>query len=123
MDKIFLNQLAFYGYHGVFEEESVLGQRFIVDLELFLNLKAAGKSDDLKHSIHYGEVYNVAKEVVEGKRYQLLESVAEVLASKLLTEFPLLEACKIKLIKPDPPIVGHYESVGVEIYRERTDDE
>ncbi|GAA4076014.1 MAG TPA: dihydroneopterin aldolase [Bacilli bacterium] len=123
MDKIFLNQLSFYGYHGVLKEENELGQIFQVDLELFLNLKKAGQTDQMEDSIHYGEVFNQVKEIVEGKSYALIEAVADKVAKKLLAEYDLLEACKVKVIKPNPPIAGHYQSVAVEIYRERKDYE
>lgn len=119
MDKIFLNGLTFYGYHGLFPEENHLGQRFIVDLELELNLQKAGHSDDMNQSINYGEVYQLTKAIVEGESHKLIETVAEIISKRLFNEFELLEACKVKVIKPDPPIPGYYESVGVEIYRER----
>ena len=58
--------------------------------------------------------------IVEGSAMNLIEAVAESIASKLLATFDLLHACTVKVIKPNPPIVGHYESVAVEIYREKT---
>lgn len=119
MDKIYLNQLAFYGYHGASKEENVLGQRFLVDLELELDLQKAGESDDLTYSIHYGEVFELTKAIVEGERFNLIEALAEKIAHDLLRTYLYLDACKVKVIKPDPPIVGHYQSVAVEIYRER----
>ena len=119
LDKIFLNKLAFYGYHGVFPEENKLGQRYYVDLALELDLQPAGKSDDINHSIDYGQVYEVTKTILEGPPYRLIESAAERVAGELLNAFPLLQACRVKVVKPDPPIPGHYESVAVEIYRER----
>ncbi|MFD2617471.1 dihydroneopterin aldolase [Terrilactibacillus laevilacticus] len=119
MDKIYINQMTFYGYHGVLPEENKLGQRFIVDLELLLDLKLAGDNDCLEETINYAEVYELTKEIVEGPKYQLIESVAERLASHLLDHFPKLKECRVKLIKPDPPIPGHYQSVAVEIIRSR----
>ncbi|MBU5266123.1 dihydroneopterin aldolase [Virgibacillus proomii] len=120
MDKIYLQQLQFYGFHGLLPEENKLGQRFQVDAILYLDLAKAGKSDDMNHSIHYGYAYQCIKEVVEGEAKNLLEAVAENIADKLLSTFSLLQACNIKLIKPDPPIPGHYQSVAVEIYREKS---
>ncbi|WP_088105910.1 dihydroneopterin aldolase [Halalkalibacter urbisdiaboli] len=119
MDKIYLNELAFFGYHGVFEEETKLGQRFYVDLVLELDLKEAGKSDDLEKTINYGNVYEEVKAIVEGKPYKLVEAVAEKIASTLLSHFDLLERCTVKVTKPDPPIPGHYRSVAVEITRSK----
>lgn len=119
MDKIYVNQMEFYGYHGVFSEETRLGQRFIVDLAVGLDLKKAGETDNLDASVNYAELYQVCKEVVEGKPFKLIESVAEKIASRLLGEFSLIEEVAIKVIKPDPPIPGHYKFVAAEITRRR----
>ncbi|MGF7015787.1 dihydroneopterin aldolase [Ornithinibacillus bavariensis] len=120
MDKIILKNMQFYGYHGLLPEENKLGQRFHVDVELFLSTEQAGKTDDMNKSIDYSEVFLHVKKIVEGKAKNLLEAVAETIASDLLHSYSLLEACTVKLIKPDPPIPGHYESVAVEIYREKS---
>ncbi|SFK39970.1 dihydroneopterin aldolase [Halobacillus dabanensis] len=119
MDKIYLNQMEFWGYHGLFPEENKLGQRFYVDLELELDLKPAAESDDMTKSIDYGAIYEVTKKIVEGKANKLVETVAENIASKLFEEFSLLEGCLVKVYKPDPPIPGHYKSVAIEIQRSR----
>lgn len=111
--------MQFYGYHGLFNEEKKLGQRFLVDVELFTPLKRAGTTDHMEDSIDYGRVFEVIKNVVEGKPKNLIEAVAETIASQLFENFPTLNACDVKVVKPDPPIQGHYESVAVQIYRER----
>ncbi|HEY4600530.1 MAG TPA: dihydroneopterin aldolase [Cerasibacillus sp.] len=119
MDKIILKTMQFYGYHGLFPEENKLGQRFLVDVILYADLKEAGEMDDMNASIHYGHVFERVKTIVEGEARNLIEAVAESIAQDLLVTFPRLQACMIKVIKPDPPIPGHYDSVAVEIYRER----
>jgi 7,8-dihydroneopterin aldolase/epimerase/oxygenase len=119
MDKITVNQMAFFGYHGVFPEETKLGQRFIVDLEVICDLKEAGLTDDLHHSVNYAELYFATKEIVEGKPYKLIEAVAEKIASTVLEKFPKVQEVKVVVIKPDPPIPGNYKSVSVEILRRR----
>jgi len=119
VDKIYVNQMEFYGYHGVFPEETRLGQRFAVDLTVELDLSKAGKSDELEHSINYAELYQACKEIVEGKPFKLVEAIAEKIAGTILERFSLVEACHVKVIKPDPPIPGHYKSVAVEITRSR----
>src|SRR5699024_10411034 len=111
--------MEFYGYHGLFREEKVLGQRFLVDIELMTSLKEAGISDDMNDSIDYGKVYDEIKKIVEGESKNLIETVAEEIADKLIHTFTTLHACSVKVIKPDPPIQGHYKSVAVQIYRER----
>lgn len=119
MDKIYVNQMEFYGYHGVFPEENRLGQRFVVDLTVLVDLKKAGETDELEYSVNYGELFQVCKEIVEGKPYKLVEAVAEQIARSILHKFPLITETTIKVIKPDPPIPGHYKSVAVEITRSR----
>ncbi|NHM34011.1 dihydroneopterin aldolase [Neobacillus terrae] len=119
MDKIYVNKMEFYGYHGVFSEETKLGQRFRVDLTVSLDLKKAGETDELEYSVNYAELYNVCKGIVEGKPFKLVEAVAEKIAAEILGSFPMVEETKVKVIKPDPPIPGHYQSVAVEITRSR----
>ena len=119
MDKIILENMEFYGYHGVFEEENKLGQRYRVSATVYLDLQAAGKTDDLNKSVNYAEIYTLCKSIVEGKPYNLIEAVAEKIAEDILISYPIIQSCKIKVVKPDPPIPGHYDSVAVEIIREQ----
>ncbi|WP_138419970.1 dihydroneopterin aldolase [Aquibacillus sediminis] len=121
MDKIYLNKMEFYGFHGLFPEENKLGQRFYVDLVLETDLKQASISDKMSDSIDYGQIFQVTKEIVEGRPRNLVEAVAGDIAEKLLETFKQINGCWIKVYKPDPPIAGHYQSVAVEIYRERED--
>ena len=119
MDKIYVNRMEFYGYHGVFPAENRLGQRYAVDLSVSIDLKKAGETDDLNYSVNYAELYQVCKEVVEGPPFKLVEAVAERIAVNILTMFPLISEATVTVIKPDPPIPGHYRSVAVEITRRR----
>ncbi|EIE7094444.1 dihydroneopterin aldolase [Listeria monocytogenes] len=121
MDKIYLNELVFYGYHGVLKEETKLGQTFRVSLILGFSTKKAGISDSVEDTVSYADVYETVKEIVEGKPFKLIEALAEKIASEVLTGYPLLEEVTVKLIKPNPPIPGHYDSVAVEIERKRSD--
>ncbi|KZE68135.1 dihydroneopterin aldolase [Fictibacillus phosphorivorans] len=119
MDKMYVNGMKFYGYHGVFAEEQKLGQRFNVDVVLSMDLSKAGLSDELDATVNYGEVYGAVKEIVEGEPVKLLETLAETISAALLAKFTQIDETTIKVIKPDPPIPGHYESVAVEITRGR----
>ncbi|EAE8347993.1 dihydroneopterin aldolase [Listeria monocytogenes] len=121
MDKIYLNELVFYGYHGVLAEETKLGQTFRVSLILGLSTKKAGISDSVEDTVSYANVYETVKEIVEGTPFKLIEALAEKIATEVLTGYPLLEEVTVKLIKPNPPIPGHYDSVAVEIERKRSD--
>ncbi len=112
--------MEFYGYHGVFPEENKLGQRFKVDLTVELDLKKAGESDNLEHSVNYGKLFELCRQIVEERTYKLVESIAENIVANILEQYGSVMRCTVKVIKPDPPIPGHYRSVAVEITRERT---
>lgn len=118
MDFIHLQNMEFYGYHGALPEENRLGQRFRVSLSLAVDLKRAGDTDDLEQTVNYAEVYELCRAIVEGEPKKLIESVAEQIAGDVLGIYPTkVKGCKVTVIKPDPPIRGHYESVAVEITR------
>ncbi len=119
MDKIILEKMEFYGYHGVYPEENKLGQRYRVDLTAYVDLMPAGPTAELNKSVNYAEIYTLCKEIVEGERFDLIEAVAERIAAELFVQHEKIQACTVKVIKPDPPIPGHYQSVAVEIARER----
>lgn len=111
--------MEFYGYHGVFPEETKLGQRFVVDVIVETDLSKAGHSDHLEDSVNYGEIFEVVKGIVEGKPFKLLEAIAERITDELLARFSAMHSCTVKVIKPNPPIPGIYHSVAVEITRGR----
>lgn len=120
-DLILLGNLRFYGYHGVIPEEAKLGQEFVIDLTLETDLRAAGQSDDLQHTIHYGDVYAQVRRIVEGERYNLLEALAENLAASLLKQHPQVTAITVRVTKPNAPIPGLGSGrVGVEVRRSRS---
>jgi dihydroneopterin aldolase len=119
MDKIFVNDMRFYGYHGVLDEEKILGQRFNVNLMVEIDLKKAGKTDDLSYSVSYADLFSECEKIVQGKSFDLVEAVAETIANTILEKYELILSCTVTVVKPDPPIRGHYHSVAVEIKRER----
>jgi dihydroneopterin aldolase len=117
-DRIILTGMRFYGYHGVYPEETRLGQSFVVDVELHAHLQAAGRTDDLELTVDYGKVYETVKEIVEGHPYKLIEALAEKLASVILEGFPV-DAVTVRVHKPKAPIPGPFDGVTVEIQRRR----
>lgn len=119
MDKILLHGMAFFGYHGVFPEENRLGQKFFVDIDLFLDLKTAGKGDDLNASINYGEVFEKVKDIVENRCFRLIEALAEEISSDLFKHYTLLDEVMVRVKKPEAPVPGIYDYFGIEIHRKR----
>jgi dihydroneopterin aldolase len=119
-DEIFLETMRFYGYHGVNPEERVQGQRFIVDIGLTTDLRAAGEADDLSQTIDYSAVYKQVKAIVEGTPRSLVEAVAEDIAHTLLTNFPTAAAVTVALRKPEVALKGAFlDAAGVRINRRR----
>ncbi|MDD6071279.1 MAG: 2-amino-4-hydroxy-6-hydroxymethyldihydropteridine diphosphokinase [Clostridiales bacterium] len=117
MDYIIIDNLETFGYHGVFEEEAFLGQKFLVTAKLFLNTRKAGMTDDLKESLDYGEACQVIRKIVETERYMLIERLAEEIASKLLLTFSQLHEVEITVKKPWAPIHVSVDTVSVTIRR------
>ncbi|AST05850.1 dihydroneopterin aldolase [Anoxybacillus flavithermus] len=118
-DKIYVQQMEFYGYHGVFPEENKLGQRFYVDVIIETNLRKAGVTDDLSETVNYAHIYDICQTIVEGKPFKLIEAVAERIAEQILCAYTTVSSCTVKVTKPNPPIKGHYAYVAVEITRGR----
>ena len=119
MDKIYINNLEFIAYHGVFPEEKKLGQKFLVSAEMTTSTREAGKTGNLKKSTHYGLVANDIGEIFTGKSIDLIETCAEEIAEMILTKYPLISEVKVTVKKPWAPLQMHFENVAVEIIRKR----
>ncbi len=118
-DRILLHGLAFYGNHGVSPHEKALGQRFLVDVELECSTRAAGLSDSMVDAVDYVGAYEVVRSVMEGESRDLIESVAEDIAARLIDGFDV-SGVRVVIKKPEVAIRGSVLSyVGVEIYRTR----
>ncbi len=118
-DRIIIKGMQFYGFHGVNPEERTLGQPYEVDLEVELDLRPAGRSDNLEDTVNYTQLYRVAQGVMEGQPRNLLEAAAETIAQQTLEQFPV-NAVRVRVRKPRPPIRGSsIDHAGVEIHRTR----
>jgi dihydroneopterin aldolase len=100
-DRILLEGMIFFGYHGTRPEEQSLGQRFVVDVALHLDLRAAGMHDDLAATVDYSTVYRRARTIVEGPPLRLTEAVAERIAAAVLDEHPMVHAVEVRVRKPN----------------------
>lgn len=104
-DWIWLEGMVFYAYHGVDEAEKRLGQRFVVDLGVSLDLRPAGTTDDLSHTVNYARLYRLCQAVVEGPSVNLLETLAERIATEVLNAVEV-DAVRVRVHKPEVPIRG-----------------
>jgi dihydroneopterin aldolase len=118
-DRIFLRNMEFMGRHGVSDEERSEEQLIEVDIEMTVDLRAAGAADDLDQTVDYGEVFERCRMIVEQRTFKLLEGIAEAAAADLLSTYPRITAVVVRVSKPGVPIDGVLEAAGVEVTRER----
>ena len=121
MDRIFLRGMRFMACHGVLPHEREVPQPFEVDVEMGLDLRAAGESDDLGDTVNYAKVYDVVSTVLTVTRKYLIEAIAEEIADDLLRDFDSLRWVRVTVHKPGAPIDGIFSDVGVTILRRRKD--
>ena len=117
-DRITIEELEVYAYHGVFPEENEKGQHFYVNATLYTDTRPAGMADDLSLSTNYGEVCQFITEYMQQHTFQLIETVAERTAYEVLQHFPLVQGLDLEIRKPEAPIELPFGSVSVKIHRE-----
>ena len=122
-DKIFLRGMEFWGYHGVIASEQELGQRFVIDVELSLDLTKAGISDNLADTVNYAAVYRLIRRQAEDNKCTLIERLADEIAACILAEFIAVDELSVTVHKPAAPIGGVIGDVGVTINRKRANSE
>jgi dihydroneopterin aldolase len=101
----------------VLPHEAQLGQVFEVDLELVVDLTAAGRTDDLALTVDYGSLAGRVAEVVGGRPRRLLEAVAEDVAQLVLADERVRQV-RVRVTKPQAPLPVDAR-VAVEITRDR----
>ncbi len=115
MNNIFIEGLKVFGYHGVFEEEKRDGQPFIVDCNMKVDMENAYTYDALDKTVNYADVCLYIGEYFKNKRHDLLETVADELATELLLAFSAIKSLTLKINKPEAPIPMEFSGVGVSI--------
>ncbi|CAG5088923.1 Dihydroneopterin aldolase [Thermobacillus xylanilyticus] len=119
MDKMIVRGMRFFGYHGVIPEENRLGQQFMVDVELALELEEAAAADDLAKTVNYADLHARVKRIVEGPPCRLIEALARRIATDLLDTYTNINEVLVRVTKPHPPFDIHFDGVTVELRRKR----
>lgn len=117
--RLFLRALPFYARHGVFEAERELGQRFVVDVDCWLDTRPAAWADDPELTVSYQQIYEQVAGVVSDDPVHLIETLAERIATRLLDHFEMVEQVRVVVHKPGAPVTGVFGDVGIEIFRTR----
>ena len=118
-DSVFVSGLVLHAHHGVGDDEGRIGQQFMVDLVLFLDLAAAARSDKLADTIDYAELVEVASHAFRARRYRLVEAAAGAVADAVLAAFPRVARLQVTVHKPHAPIAAVFADVGVTLVRSR----
>ena len=116
-DRLLLEGLQFFGHHGDVEAERALGGRVDVDVEIRSDLRAAGRSDELHDTVDYVRCYEAVRHVVESRQHNLLEKVAEEIATALLSD-ERVTSVRVRVAK-QPPLAGIFNRFAVVIERDR----
>ena len=116
-DKISIKGLEIFANHGVFPEENKLGQKFVINVALYVDTRSAGLTDDLEQSVNYGTVCHQINDFLTANTYKLIERCAEELATHLLVSNPLVQEIDVEIEKPGAPIGLPLETVSVKIHR------
>ncbi|MEQ8757403.1 MAG: dihydroneopterin aldolase [Coleofasciculus sp. G1-WW12-02] len=116
MDCIQVNKIRSYGYTGYLPEERVLGQWFEVDLTLWLDLAAAGESDDIADTLDYRQAIETVKQLITTSKFSLVEKLASAIAQALL-QLDRVEQVQVRLSKPAAPIPDFGGKITIDITR------
>ncbi len=117
MDRIIIEKLEVYAYHGVYPEERREGQTFLVSAVLYTDIRRAGREDALAYSTDYGEVCVFIDRWMKNNTCHTLEAVAENLAKDILLKYNLINAIDLEIYKPEAPIPLPFGYVSVKVHR------
>ncbi len=117
-DRIDISGIEILARHGLFEQERANPQRFLVDVTLFTDHRAAGDSDEINDTVDYGETASKIHDLVAGESHQLLERLASRLAAMLI-EDDRVSRVVVTVHKPEAPIPVPFGDVSVTVDRSR----
>lgn len=119
MDKILVRGLKIFAYHGVNEEEKINGQNFIFDIDAFVDISVPCVSDSVDDTVSYAKIIKETTRIFTAQKDDLLERAAQRVADGLFESFVGIQSLRILLKKPEAPIKADFDYVGVEIHRNR----
>lgn len=119
MDKITIKNLKLFAFHGVNPEEKENGQNFYIDVDYYVNISRACKSDDINDTVSYAEVVKVIRAAFTKEKYNLIEKAAQEVADAIFESFEAISRVEITLKKPEAPVNADFDYMAVTITRER----
>jgi len=119
MFRILIKDLNLFGYHGVRDSEKKDGQNFRFNIEILINKGSFLNDDSIENTINYSEVIRLVKDINSNRRFNLLETLSQEIANRIIGMSFLIEKVSVKIEKTSPPIKENIESVGVEYILDR----
>jgi dihydroneopterin aldolase len=117
MGKIVIEEMEFYAFHGHYQEEQIVGNRFLVDLELETNMSKPSETDQLEDAVNYQLAYKLIKKEMQNKKSNLLENIGKRILDSLYAEMEGIDKATVRVRKMHPPMGGPIRSVGVTMTR------
>ncbi len=117
-DSIRITGLEIFGYHGVYDHEKQNGQRFLVDLAVWIDTDNASRSDDLSQTLDYGELVKAVATEVQGESVDLIEKLAAKVLD-VVWRFEEALAAEVTVHKPEAPVGFRVTDISVTLKRER----
>mgnify|MGYP000021959839 FL=1 len=112
MGTIKLNGMRFHAFHGVFAEESIVGNTFIVNMTINADLSTAEENDDLAGTINYAEVYALVKKEME-QPSRLIENVAFRIKNSVMSHYSQINSITVEVTKMRPAVGGEMDSASI----------
>lgn len=119
MGKILIEEMEFYAFHGHYQEEQIVGNRFLVDLEMEADLSEPASSDSLGDAVNYQQAYQIIKNEMRRTKSNLLENIGKRILDALFAEMVGIEKATIRIRKLNPPMGGPIKSVGIKMSRKQ----
>ncbi|MCC0806604.1 dihydroneopterin aldolase [Methylobacterium sp. W2] len=119
-DRILVERIAVFAYHGLLEEEARIGQRFYISLDCRMDLRPAGLSDDMAKTVSYADLTEIVVRIATTRRFALIEALAEAIADEILDRFEGVDSIIVRVDKPSAPVPAVIDGVAISILRSRT---
>ena len=117
MGLIKIEEMEFYAFHGHYKEEQIVGNRFLVDLEMESNLDRPAETDQLEDAVNYQVAYRLVKEEMKRQKSNLLEHIGRRILDAIFRELEGIDSATVRIRKMNPPMGGPIKSVSVTMTR------
>jgi dihydroneopterin aldolase len=117
MGQIKIEEMEFYAFHGHYKEEQIVGNRFLVDLEMETDMAKPAESDSLEDAVNYQQAYRIVKDEMKKHKSNLLENIGKRILDAIYSEIEGINSATITIRKMNPPMGGPIKNVSVKMTR------